>query len=94
MIKAIVSCVLFGVVGIGLLLVHPKTCVAGQPTPCKDTEHPSEPPCNMTTCKRHDGSGSNCTHWCSKGKGCCFCKKGQCNTGAPNGGEPEDERPQ
>lgn len=62
-----------------------QVCVAGQPTPCKDTEHPSEPPCNMMTCKRHDGSGSNCTHWCSKGKGCCFCKKDQCSTGSPDG---------
>lgn len=82
------------VVAVGISLLVAPVCYAGQPTPCKDTEHPNEPPCNMKTCARHDGRGSNCSHWCSKGKGCCFCAKGQCNTGAPDGGEPESERPQ
>ena len=66
-----------------------QTCVAGQPTPCKDDEHPSEPPCNMKSCARHDGRKGNCSHWCHKGKGCCFCKKDQCSTGAPAEDQPE-----
>lgn len=71
-------------------LVSPTPCIAGSVVPCKDTEHPGAPPCNMKTCKR--GNGSQCTHWCSKGKGCCFCDKKQCSTGTPDGDDNE-ERP-
>ena len=67
---------------VGILLLRPQVCVAGQPNPCKDTEHPDEPPCNMGSCKRMTG-GSVCSHYCSKGKGCCFCKQDQCGTTRP-----------
>jgi len=80
----LIACVVIG----GLTT---QTCMAGQPTPCKDTEHPNEPPCNMRSCKRQNGE-AQCSHYCSKAKGCCFCKKDQCYTGTPN--TPEDERPQ
>lgn len=87
MIKAILGCVLFGLVGAWLLLAP--TCRAGSRVPCRDTEHPNEPPCSMTSCKRN--KGGNCSHWCTKGAGCCFCKPDQCNTGTS--APPPEERP-
>lgn len=84
----LVVIILAGLYGFGLL--PPSiTCYAGQPTPCKDTEHPQEPPCNMQSCKRQNGE-AQCSHYCTKAKGCCFCKKDQCYTGTPN--TPEDLR--
>lgn len=91
MIKAILSCVLFGVVGIWLLVAP--TCRAGSPVPCKDTEHPNEPPCNMDSCRRMTGGGNTCSHYCTKGKGCCFCPKKNCDTMGGAGSAPE-ERPE
>lgn len=91
MIWAAVLVLIVGMVAVAVLMsgAMAPVCMAGSPAPCKDTEHPGEPPCNMKTCKR--GKGNNCSHWCSKGAGCCFCGK-QCNTGTP--APQPDERPE